>query len=260
MPNEPRCMYITNTTEKSSSIQSGQRAAGRLAPAGLRNLIVVLSCSVWVSAPLWAADEIGKDHAIGSAIKAPSESSSVGTPPMHVSGVHAPSQAVNPPEPNEVTWLAGSELQNMGVIKAPLEAIRSVASTAVASANSAASVVTSAATVASNKVLDFADIIQHGIASWYGANFQNKRTASGERFNMNELTAAHRTLPFGTKVCAHSPSTGKSVIVRINDRGPFSNDRMIDFSKAAAQALGILNSGRDVVALLDPSDKLCSTR
>ncbi|MHB8950023.1 MAG: septal ring lytic transglycosylase RlpA family protein, partial [Rhodoferax sp.] len=76
-------------------------------------------------------------------------------------------------------------------------------------------------------------------------------------FNMNDLTAAHPTLPFGTRLCAHSPSTGKSVIVRINDRGPFVKHRIIDFSKAAAQALGILHSRPDVVALLDSSDKRC---
>lgn len=179
---------------------------------------------------------------------------------MHVSAAHASAQAGDPPEPNEVARLAGQEAQNVGVVKTPLKAIRHVASTAVASANSVVLVVASTATDASNKVLDIADVIQHGIASWYGANFQNKRTANGERFNMNELTAAHRTLPFGTRVCAHSPSTGKSVIVRINDRGPVANDRIIDFSKAAAQALGILHSRPDVVTLLDSSDKHCSMR
>ena len=100
-------------------------------------------------------------------------------------------------------------------------------------------------------------LIQHGVASWYGERFQNKRTANGERFNMNALTAAHPTLPFGTKLCAHSPATGKSVIVRINDRGPFVKDRIIDFSKAAAQALGILHAKPGVVALLDSSDERC---
>jgi rare lipoprotein A len=179
---------------------------------------------------------------------------------MQVAAAHAPAQAGDPHEPKEVAQLAGTESQNMGAIKAPLDALMHVASTAVASANSVALVVGSAATAATNKVLDVADVIQHGIASWYGANFQNKRTANGERFNMNELTAAHRTLPFGTKVCAHLPSTGKSVIVRINDRGPVASDRIIDFSKAAAQALGILHSGPDAVALLDSSDKHCSKR
>jgi hypothetical protein len=132
-------MYNTNNTEQSSSIQSGQQAAGRLALAGLRNLIVVLSCSLWVNASLWAADEFGKTQAIIPAAKAQSESSIVGISATHAAVVHAPAQAVNPPEPNEVARVAGPESLNMGVIKAPLEAIRSVASTAVASANSAAS-------------------------------------------------------------------------------------------------------------------------
>lgn len=139
----------------------------------------------------------------------------------------------------------------------PIEAIMYVTSTAVASVNTVALTVASVGSVASNTVIDAAGVIQHGIASWYGAKFQNKRTANGERFNMNDLTAAHPTLPFGTRLCAHSPSTGKSVIVRINDRGPFVEDRIIDFSKAAAQALGILHSRPDVVALLDSSDKHC---
>jgi rare lipoprotein A (peptidoglycan hydrolase) len=129
-------------------------------------------------------------------------------------------------------------------------------STAVASVNSVALAVASVGSVASNTVRDAAGVIQHGLASWYGAKFQNKRTANGERFNMNELTAAHPTLPFGTRLCAHSPLTGKSVLVRINDRGPFVKDRIIDFSKAAAQALGILQRP-DVVALLHSSDKRC---
>lgn len=146
----------------------------------------------------------------------------------------------------------------MTVARKPLEAIRHVASTAVASVNSVALTVASVGSVASNTVLDAAGVVQQGIASWYGAKFQNKRTANGERFNMNDLTAAHPTLPFGTKLCAYSPATGKSVLVRINDRGPFAKDRIIDFSKAAAQALGILYSRPEVVALLHSSDQRCA--
>lgn len=145
----------------------------------------------------------------------------------------------------------------MSVAKKPVEVILQVSSSAVASVNSVALAVASVGSVASKTVLDAAGVLQHGIASWYGERFQNKRTANGERFNMNDLTAAHPTLPFGTKLCAHSPATGKSVIVRINDRGPFVKDRIIDFSKAAAQALGIVHSRPDVVALLDASDKRC---
>ncbi|WP_375461717.1 septal ring lytic transglycosylase RlpA family protein [uncultured Enterovirga sp.] len=81
--------------------------------------------------------------------------------------------------------------------------------------------------------------LQAGVASWYGPGFHGRRTASGEVFNQNALTAAHRYLPFGTKVKVVDPKTGRSVIVRINDRGPFAHGRVIDLSKASAQALGI---------------------
>jgi rare lipoprotein A len=82
-----------------------------------------------------------------------------------------------------------------------------------------------------------------GYASWYGGKFHGQRTASGEIFDTNLLTAAHKTLPFGTLVRVTSLYTGKSVIVRINDRGPFVEDRIIDLSKAAADAIGLTNQG-----------------
>jgi rare lipoprotein A len=82
-------------------------------------------------------------------------------------------------------------------------------------------------------------VIQSGRASWYGPGFHGRRTASGETFNTNDLTAAHRTLPFGTKVRVVNKKTGKSVVVRINDRGPYAHGRVIDLSKASAQAIGI---------------------
>ncbi len=81
--------------------------------------------------------------------------------------------------------------------------------------------------------------VQSGRASWYGPGFHGRRTASGETFNTNALTAAHRTLPFGTKVRVVNKNTGKSVIVRINDRGPYAHGRVIDLSKASAQAIGL---------------------
>ncbi|WP_343232350.1 septal ring lytic transglycosylase RlpA family protein [Microvirga terricola] len=81
--------------------------------------------------------------------------------------------------------------------------------------------------------------IQAGQASWYGPGFQGRRTASGERFNTNDLTAAHRTLPFGTRVLVKNRQTGQSVVVRINDRGPYVHGRVIDLSRASAQAIGI---------------------
>lgn len=247
-------MHIKNT-EHSISIQSGERAIGRLTPGELRNLMVVLLCSLWVSAPVWAADEFGRAQGLISATNAAVESNYF-IAAAQVSADQAPVQAGNARDPHDTAPLAGTEAQKETVAKKPLEAIMDATTTAVASVNSVALAVASVGSVASNTVRDAAGVIQHGIASWYGAKFHNKRTANGERFNMNELTAAHRTLPFGTRLCAHSPLTGKSVIVRINDRGPFVKDRIIDFSKAAAQALGILQRP-DVVALLHSSDKRC---
>ena len=82
-----------------------------------------------------------------------------------------------------------------------------------------------------------------GLASWYGARYQGRVTASGERFDMKQLTAAHRSLPFGSKVLVKCPSTGRSVVVRINDRGPSPRGRIIDLSWEAARELGILRRG-----------------
>ncbi|WP_343225468.1 septal ring lytic transglycosylase RlpA family protein [Paraburkholderia sp. C35] len=80
---------------------------------------------------------------------------------------------------------------------------------------------------------------QTGHASWYAHKFQGRRTASGERFDSKALTAAHRTLPFGTYVRVTSLATSRSVVVRINDRGPFVKGRIIDLSYAAASELGL---------------------
>ncbi len=82
-----------------------------------------------------------------------------------------------------------------------------------------------------------------GRASWYGPGFHGRRTANGEVFNQNALTAAHRTLPFGTKVKVTNLRNGRSVIVRINDRGPFSGGRIVDLSAAAAKVIGMKSSG-----------------
>jgi rare lipoprotein A len=86
-----------------------------------------------------------------------------------------------------------------------------------------------------------------GIASWYGRAFQGRRTASGERFDMNLLTAAHRTLPMGTVVLVRNPVNGQTVEVTINDRGPFLKDRIIDLSYRAALLLGMVQSGKQAV-------------
>ena len=75
-------------------------------------------------------------------------------------------------------------------------------------------------------------------ASWYGPGFHGRRTANGERFDQDALTAAHKTLPFGTRVRVINHATGRSVVVRINDRGPFVGGRSIDLSRGAARAVG----------------------
>jgi rare lipoprotein A len=90
---------------------------------------------------------------------------------------------------------------------------------------------------------------EHGVASWYGRGFHGRSTASGERFDMHGLTAAHRTLPFGTPVEVRNPANGKRVVVRINDRGPHTRRRLIDLSYAAARDLGIAARGTAPVEL-----------
>jgi rare lipoprotein A len=81
--------------------------------------------------------------------------------------------------------------------------------------------------------------LQQGQASWYGPGFHGRRTASGEIFDTRAMTAAHRTLPFGTRVRVTNRKTGRSAVVRINDRGPYAHGRIIDLSHASARALGI---------------------
>jgi rare lipoprotein A len=89
-----------------------------------------------------------------------------------------------------------------------------------------------------------------GKASWYGGRFHGRKTASGERFDKHAMTAAHRKLPFGTRVRVTSLNTGRSVEVRINDRGPFGRrDRIIDLSEGAAEVLGMKSAGVVTVKL-----------
>jgi len=85
--------------------------------------------------------------------------------------------------------------------------------------------------------------VEEGIASWYGPGFHGRLTASGERYNMYAFTAAHKTLPMGTKVLVTNLENGRQTIVRINDRGPFVKGRIIDLSYAAARALGMHQKG-----------------
>jgi rare lipoprotein A len=87
--------------------------------------------------------------------------------------------------------------------------------------------------------------VQHGEASWYGKRFNGRKTADGDRFSQDEMTAAHRTLPLGTKVIVENPETGQQAEVKINDRGPYAQPkrRIIDLSRAAADSIGIVQDG-----------------
>ena len=96
--------------------------------------------------------------------------------------------------------------------------------------------------------------VEEGIASWYGPGFHGKRTANGEIYNMNALTAAHRILPLGTLVRVTNKNNGRSLVVRINDRGPFAHDRVIDLSRAAADKLDVMAKGTAPVRIVALSD------
>jgi rare lipoprotein A len=92
-------------------------------------------------------------------------------------------------------------------------------------------------------------MLGEGMASYYGAELAGRRTASGERFDPRDLTAAHRTLPFGSKVRVTNAANGRSVVVRINDRGPFSHGRLIDLSRSAAEQIGLVARGHGEVQI-----------
>jgi len=91
--------------------------------------------------------------------------------------------------------------------------------------------------------------VERGEASWYGPGFHGNKTANGERYDMHQLTAAHRTLPLGSIAVVRSMSTGRQVTVRINDRGPFARGRVLDLSLAGAHALGMTGAGTDQIEL-----------
>ena len=91
--------------------------------------------------------------------------------------------------------------------------------------------------------------VERGVASWYGPGFHGNKTANGERYDMHQLTAAHRTLPLGSIAVVRSMSTGRQVTVRINDRGPFARDRVLDLSLAGARALEMTGAGTDQIEL-----------
>jgi rare lipoprotein A len=98
-------------------------------------------------------------------------------------------------------------------------------------------------------------VIQEGTASWYGPGFHGKKTASGETYDSGAFTAAHKTLPLGTKVKVVNTKNGRSVMVRINDRGPYVSGRIIDLSKAAAEKLDMTRTGTAPVKLLVEQSK-----
>ncbi|MGI6559469.1 MAG: septal ring lytic transglycosylase RlpA family protein [Limnochordia bacterium] len=101
-----------------------------------------------------------------------------------------------------------------------------------------------------------------GVASWYGGRFHGRRTASGEVFDQNGLSAAHRSWPFGLRVRVTNLQNGESVVVKINDRGPYVQGRAIDLSRAAARAIGLVERGIGLVKMewLDGGDRLLAGR
>lgn len=101
----------------------------------------------------------------------------------------------------------------------------------------------------SRKSLKKGSLIEEGVASWYGPNFHGKLTANGEVYDMDGLTAAHRTLPFNTEVIVENLDNGKRTRVRINDRGPFAKDRIIDLSREAARRIEMIGPGTANVKL-----------
>ena len=94
-----------------------------------------------------------------------------------------------------------------------------------------------------------AEAIETGVSSWYGPNFHGKLTANGETYDMDGVTAAHRTLPFGTILLVENLDNGKTVQVRINDRGPYAKDRIIDLSRGAAEQIDMIGPGTARVRL-----------
>ncbi len=101
----------------------------------------------------------------------------------------------------------------------------------------------------SNETNDTHLLMQEGVASYYADEFNGRQTSNGETYDMNEMTAAHQTLPFSTRVRVTNIENGRTVIVRINDRGPFKDDRIIDLSLAAAKSLELIGPGTARVKL-----------
>lgn len=119
----------------------------------------------------------------------------------------------------------------------------SLAASVLALALASCSATTLAGTESEKKVAIATGKAQQGKASWYGARFHGRKTASGERYNMNAYSAAHRSHAFGTKICVRNTRNGKGVALRVNDRGPFIRGRVVDVSRVAANRLGMMRSG-----------------
>jgi rare lipoprotein A len=118
----------------------------------------------------------------------------------------------------------------------------------VAACNTTSADTSVTGSISQNKIATTASL-QKGTASWYGPGFHGRKTASGERFNSGAMTAAHRFLPFGTKLKVVNEKNGRSVVVRVNDRGPFTRNRIIDLAKGPAQELGLMGTGTAYVSL-----------
>ncbi|MHB8950024.1 MAG: hypothetical protein ACYC4S_13280, partial [Rhodoferax sp.] len=168
-------MYIKDT-EQCATTRSSTLAIRRPTLSELRNHMVVLLCSLWVSAPVWAAEDLGRAHGLIFTTNAAVKSNTVDT---DFSTAQAPAQAGDADESPDLVPKAGTEARLLTVANKPLEAIMYITSPAVASVNSVALALVSIGSVTSKTFLDAAGVIQHGVASWYGAKFQNKRTASG---------------------------------------------------------------------------------
>jgi rare lipoprotein A len=136
---------------------------------------------------------------------------------------------------------------SLGATAAPLAYDSKLNSLPGAGANAPASPLADAEPIIDGP--NIADFEQQGRASWYGRAFHGRKTASGERFNMNALTAAHRTLPLASWVRVTNQENNKSVVVKITDRGPYARGRIIDLSYAAAAVIGMRGAGTSKVKI-----------
>lgn len=236
-------------------------------PARSMLSLCAMLCILYAASPHARADENAKEigsvkHEVpapSSVITAPVVSVNLDAAVVHAEPVHV-SVTTDHDGTRELLFGETETPEPLGLTarQKALKAFRAAAASASLAAHNATGSVVGVTNSAAGTVTRAAGNIHRGIASWYHDKFHNRLTANGERYNMNELTAAHKSLPFGTRLCAHYPVTGKSVLVRINDRGPFIEGRIIDFSKASAKALGIFYTKPDMVSLLPPDDRRCS--